>query len=735
MTLWVMEPNRRRHRLIDSFSPAFYVHGPETRLHRLERILESRRWPLACAFTERTNLWDGSALKVLQVSVHRPTVFAAVCRFARKADPALRLFNSDFILATLYCFEKRLFPLAQCRIEADAEGRVLSILSQDDEWALDYELPPFQIMWLKLRQASNENSAREERAHLEIEVEGERWEIFGLDEPAAETFSRLLKRYDPDLLVSERGDSVILPGLLRQARRFDIPLPLSRDPEQAFHRSRARSYASYGRILFKDSATTLFGRLHVDLHNSFIADKCELAGLWELVRLTKLPVQYAARTTTGTGISYMQMEVMYREGILIPEQKSEPEDFKRPDQLLLSDRGGLVFPPVIGFHENVAELDWPSMFPTIMAKFNVSSETLNCPCCPDSPPIPELGYRVCKRRAGIAGRTVAPLVEKRQQYKRRIQAGCSADLREIYQPRCDAAKWLLVCCFGYLGYKNARMGKIEAHEAINAIARESLLRAKETAEAAGFRILHAIVDSMYVQKDGATRQDFERLAGMIEPATGLAISLESIHRYIVFLPSKRFEGIPVPNRFFAVSETGKLKVRGLECRKHDTPPLVARMQKEALSVLSEAWNWESYCRKLKEARAILERYLERLEDGKISPQELVVSKRLTRAPGEYQKAGQTAIAAQQLYGSGVKPRPGENVQYIITDADSILPDERVRAWMLWEGWRGYDAKEYRRALLEAFKPLAQFSELAGDLKIGSPNKRRPWGGARSNLFS
>lgn len=705
MTLWVIEPNLTRHRLIDSFSPAFYVHAPEAPLRHLKQVLEGRHWPLACQFTERVNLWDGNAWKVLQVSVHRPTIFASVCRFVRKAGPALRLFNSDFILATLYCFEKRLFPLAKCQIEADPEGRVLDIQGRDNEWALDYELPPFQIMWLKLRQPNNGNSTYQERAHLEVEIEGECCEIFGHDEPAAETFSRLLKRYDPDLLVSERGDSVILPGLLRQARQCGIPLPLGRDPAQSFHRSQARSYTSYGRILFKDSATTLFGRLHVDTHNSFVADKCDLAGLWELVRLTKLPIQYAARTTTGTGISYMQMEVMYRDGILIPEQKSEPEDFKRPDQLLLSDRGGLIFPPIVGFHENVAELDWPSMFPTIMAKFNVSSETVNCRCCSKGPLVPELGYRICKRRAGIAGRTVAPLIAKRQQYKQRIQAGCPANLQETYERRCDAAKWMLVCCFGYLGYKNARMGKIEAHEAINAIARESLLRAKEVAESAGFRILHAIVDSVYVQKEGATRLDFERLAEMIEQVTGLTISLDTIHRYIVFLPSKRFEGIPVPNRFFAVSESGKLKVRGLECRKHDTPPIVSRMQKEVLTVLSEAWDWESYCRKLEEARAILAGYLERLEDGKVRPEELVINKRLTRAPCDYQKAAQTAIAAQQLYGSGVDLRPGENVQYIITDADARLPDYRVRAWPLWEGWRGYDVKNYRRTLIEAFKPF------------------------------
>ena len=318
-------------------------------------------------------------------------------------------------------------------------------------------------------------------------------------EPAVVTFHHLLRRHDPDLILSEWGDSTILPLLRQQARRLDLPLELNRDAHLPVQQSRARSFMSYGRILFKASATTLYGRLHVDVSNSFIADHCEQDGLWELARLTKLPVQYAARTTTGTGISYMQMEVAYRDGVLIPEQKSEPEDFKHPDQLLLADRGGLVFTPILGFHENVAELDFPSQFPSIMAHFNISSETVNCRCCPESPPIPELGYRICRKRQGIVGRTVAPLIKKRQQYKELLRTVSASGQREKYKRRREAEKWLLVCCFGYLGYKNARLGKIEAHEAINAIGREQLLLAKETAEEQGFRVLHAIVDSMYVQ--------------------------------------------------------------------------------------------------------------------------------------------------------------------------------------------------------------------------------------------
>ncbi len=277
-----------------------------------------------------------------------------------------------------------------------------------------------------------------------------------------------------------------------------------------------------------------------------------------------------------------------------------------------------------------------------------------------------------------------------------------------YKERRSALKWLLVCCFGYTGYKNARFGKIEAHEAINALAREKLLVAKEHAERRGFRVLHALVDSLYVQKAEATREDYERLAREVEQLTGLPLALEAVYRYVVFLPSKQSAEIPVPNRFFCVSEEGELKVRGLECRKHDTPPLVARMQQEALAILAEAHDLESYTRKLAEAREVLERCLARLEAGSVALEELVISRRLTRAPQEYRQASATAIAARQLDRAGVKLRPGEIIEYIITDADSNLPDDRVRAFTLWEDWRGYDVTKYREALYDAFKPFEHY---------------------------
>lgn len=707
MTLWIIEPNQRRHRLIDRFAPAFYVRGLPASLKRLEQALQRFATDVACRFTERTDLWENRAVPVLEVTVARPTQFPSWVRWVHRFDSRLLFFDSDLMLESLYCWQRRVFPLARVEAETDTAGKVATLECCDDEWSLDYEIPPLVTMRMRLAGLGHVNPTHGRQAALEIEVDGSCFEMDDSCEPAASGFYRLLKQYDPDLILTDWGDGTILPLLQQQATRLHVTLPLNRDPDAEIQQRRPRSYMSYGRILFKDATITLRGRLHIDARNSFIADKCNLAGLWELARVTKLPVQYSARTTTGTGISYMQMELAWRDGVLIPEQKAEPEDPKSPDELLVADRGGLVFTPKPGFSANVAELDFVSEYPSIMARFNISPETVNCPCCPESARVPELGYHVCQRRKGITSRVVERLIAKRTQLKQ-LRRTCEADLAERYGLQRDSLKWLLVCCFGYTGYKNARFGKIEAHEAINAVARETLLVAKEIAEEQGFELLHALVDSLYVRKDGAERVDFERLAEEIERRTKLPIAIEAVYRYVVFLPSRQFADVPVPNRFFAVSDAGELKVRGLESRRHDTAPLVVRMQQEVLAILAAAHDLQGYRQKLADARRVLEHYLAQLEDGSVAIEELVISKRITRAPRDYQKAGVTAIAAQQLFGRGVKLRPGENVQYVITDAKAKVPNDRVRAYSLWEGWRGYDRAIYAAMLLEAFEPFEHF---------------------------
>ncbi len=129
------------------------------------------------------------------------------------------------------------------------------------------------------------------------------------------------------------------------------------------------------------------------------------------------------------------------------------------------------------------------------------------------------------------------------------------------------------------------------------------------------------------------------------------------------------------------------------------------MQHEVLAILAEAHDYDSYLEKLEIARGVFATYEDRLASGDVEIKDLVVSKRITREPRDYQKAGITAIAAQQLFGNGVKLRPGQNIEYVITNAEAHVPNDRVRAYALWEGWFGYDRKKYASMLHEAFEPF------------------------------
>ena len=115
--------------------------------------------------------------------------------------------------------------------------------------------------------------------------------------------------------------------------------------------------------------------------------------------------------------------------------------------------------------------------------------------------MPEAGYRLCHRREGLVPRTLRPILALREQLKARAQE-LPPEEAAPYKQRQTALKWMLVTCFGYLGYKNARFGKIEAHEAVTAYGRDKLLCAKEIFEAAGFTVLHGLTDCLWVQKPG-----------------------------------------------------------------------------------------------------------------------------------------------------------------------------------------------------------------------------------------
>ena len=218
-------------------------------------------------------------------------------------------------------------------------------------------------------------------------------------------------------------------------------------------------------------------------------------------------MQRLARSSTGAALTAIETRVALNRNYLIPWQKSIVEEPKTAYQLLTVDKGGLVFVPSAGekwIFENVAQIDFSQMYPSIMVIHNISPESVNCNCCRnrrDVERVPEAGYHICRNRRGIVSESLEAILRRRAYYKKKIKS-CSGDQKIDYDARQTSLKWMLVTSFGYLGYRNAKFGRIESHESVTAYGREKLLTAMEIAQSRGFSVLHGITDCLFIDRGG-----------------------------------------------------------------------------------------------------------------------------------------------------------------------------------------------------------------------------------------
>jgi DNA polymerase elongation subunit (family B) len=328
--------------------------------------------------------------------------------------------------------------------------------------------------------------------------------------------------------------------------------------------------------------------------------------------------------------------------------------------------------------------------------------------------VPELDYNICEKRKGIVPKTLDLLLKKRLKYKSLMREASDVRLRQVYDMRQSALKWILVTCFGYLGYRNARFGKVDAHIAVCAFARDSLLKTARLAEEHGFEVVHGIVDSLWIKKAGVTPREIAVFCREASNLVKVPLNVEGKYRWIVFLPSKITPEVPVLNRYYGVFEDGRIKMRGIEARRTDTPEFIKKAQLEMIKVLNDALSYEDFVKRIPAALQVLRGYVEKLLRGDVNVEELLVSKRLSKHPKDYAHDVLQVVAAKQLLAAGFDVYPGQTVRYLIVDADNRSPNNRVKAAELLNGRQRFDTQKYLEMLLEAGETL--FSVFGYDLK-------------------
>jgi DNA polymerase I len=441
---------------------------------------------------------------------------------------------------------------------------------------------------------------------------------------------------DPDVILLPDAD-IWMAKLVSGAKKYGLEPPFSRSGR--FRRLDSRSYWSYGRVEHREGALIPDGRILIDTEQSFVYREGGLPGVLLAARLTGLSPNLASRFTPGTLVSGYEVYEAIRQGIAVPFRKSDTECVRKISRLKPADRGGMMFQPAAGVYTNVCQIDFTSLYPAIIVSGNLSPETISSP-----------------EKKGFLSGALKPLLMLRV---------CTKQMKKT-DPRYDGIdsilKWMLVTCFGYTGYKNAKFGRIEMHEAITARSREILLHAKTLAEMRGFRVLHGIVDCLWV-----TGGDAALLKAGIENGTGLLCEHEH-YDWIVFLPLA--DGFGAYNRYFGRLSDGSVKVRGIAARRHDTPEYIRKMQQAMLTCMAAARTGLELAATRKAVSAIGREFLLGLPAAPLN--ELAVHRRISRT--SYAHRCLEGAAVQAYRDAGVHIAPGMKIRYVVRDAGRYCVD-------------------------------------------------------------
>ena len=481
----------------------------------------------------------------------------------------------------------------------------------------------------------------------------------------------LVGSLDPDVILMPDADTW-MPKIQKQAGMLGLDMPFSRN--RKYRQMDSRSYWSYGRMEHKESALIPDGRILIDTEQSFVYQEGGLDGVLMAARLSGLSPNLASRFTPGTLISSYEVYEALKQGIAVPFRKSDPEMIRHISRVQAADRGGMMFQPAPGICENVEEIDFTSMYPSIIVQSNLSPETIEHP-----------------ERPGFLPAALKPLLDLRITTKRLKKtdprfAGIDSIL-----------KWMLVTCFGYTGYKNAKFGRIEVHEGITGRSREILIRTKDIAEDMGFAVLHGIVDCLWVQGSGV-----DTLKQRVENEIGILTEVEHFN-WIVFQPMN--DGFGSYNRYFGRLADGSVKVRGIAARRHDTPEFVRSMQGRMLTVMATAESIAELENKKEEIKNIFRETVKSLPAA--DPKTMAISRRISRLTYAHRCIEDAAVRAYREH--GVEVAPGMKIRYVVTDA---------RRYQVTPEWcaDSFDLPFYRGLIDKAWTEIS-FAFTRGDLKV------------------
>ena len=515
------------------------------------------------------------------------------------------------------------------------------------------------------------------------------------DKNIIKSFVELVRKFDPDLIVGFGINSHDWPYLIGRAKKHGVNFYVDRT-DTAPHTS------VYGHI-------SITGRANVDwydyadefpevklktleniadylnalkLEKSTLFDETETSMYWEnrqkrpillkhseentasimgitdamldfaiqLSSLVGLPIDNVGTAAVGFRTEWYLTREAYKINELIPKRQERP---------YIPYAGGMVIAPKPGMHEDVAVLDFKSMYPNIMITYNISPDTYVPP--EESEPecgvyvAPEVKHRFRKEPPGFYKTVLTNLIQAREEIRSKLKRlnPKNPEYRAL-DARQKAVKVITNAAYGYTGWIGARWYIKPVAEAAAVWGRETIQKTIELAEKLGLQVIYGDTDSIFVTNEP---KKIEKLLQEIGKTLGLEIKPDKTYTRILFTEAKK--------RYCGLLPNGELDIVGLEVVRGDWAAVAKSLQEKVLEMLLKE-------KSPQKAADYVRQYIADVKTGKVPYAEFIIWKTLTKAPEEYAVKAPHVEAARLLKKEGLDLTLGDKVGYVIVQGEGKL---------------------------------------------------------------
>jgi len=765
--LWGIDSTGKRVLIIDrDFLDYFYAAvDADADPSRVIEEIERERYSAVSKLEVVERRLFGKPLKTVRVYCRDPDAMPKCAKVLRNVEGISDCFEDDVRFSMRYLIDNNVVPCGWHEVDV-AEEKSAAHVQVDNVYEAKSkpklleksDVPPLRILGFMTTCYSREGSAKPDRNPV-IGISaatntGETKDFWANeandDRPLLEAFVAYVRGFNPDIVVGYGTNGKEWPYLVDRCKKLGLRLYVARtvtEPHTSIYghasiTGRANvDLSDYAEEFPEVKVKTLENLADylgiMKIEGRTLIEDVEVADYWsdknkretlkrfsldnarcvigiaeaimdfamQLSNLVGLPLDHAGTAAAGFRVEWFLAKRTREAGELIPKKVEQPY---RPYA------GAIVLEPKPGLHENIVVLDFKSMYPNIMIRYNLSPDTY-VPAKEPEPEggvyeTPEVKHRFRKEPPGFYKQALSDLIDLRNKIRSTMKTSDPrSGQHRVLDARQKAVKVITNAMYGYAGWTGARWYMKPVAEAAAAWGRHAILNAIKMAEDEALNVVYGDTDSIFAENKP---EKIDKLLIEIEKRLGLEATRDKVYVRIFFTEAKK--------RYAGLLPDGQLDIVGLEVMRGDWAVVAKKVQEKVLEIVLKEQSPAK-------AAKFVQLFIHELRQKKVAYRDLVIWKTLTKPAEEYAVKAAHVEAARMLREKGWEPAVGDKVGYVVVTGEGRLY-ERVKPYM----FATYDEVDFeyyvsKQVVPAAARVLASFGvteqQLLGDERKEKGSKK------------